>query len=271
MALLKATDLSVGWSSQAVAQLPDFSLSQGQVVVLAGPNGAGKSTALKTFARQIKPLGGSITIGGNDCFAMESKQFARHVAYVPQILDPPHELTVYELVSLGRNPHQPWWSWQTSQDDRAAVQDALEKTGTWELRKQLVKTLSGGERQRAFVAMAVAQKPDFMLLDEPTAHLDFKHQLELVSLLNNLKSNGLGMLVVLHDLNLTARLADEVVLLKRDGSAPSVVAASGPPSNVLTHETIKAVYEVDVLILKDPNSDFTTYTPIGAHPQASPG
>ncbi len=254
-------NLTVGFDRQPVACLSDFQLAQGEILVLAGPNGAGKSTALKTLARQLSPLAGSIHIDTADLTKLTSRQFARRVAYVPQRLDLTQDLSVVEYVSLGRYSHQSWWSWESNQGDRTAVEEALAVTGTLSVRSKPLGSLSGGERQRAMIATALAQKTQFLLADEPTAHLDFKHQLELVSLLKDLKQKGLGILLVLHDLNLIARLADRIILLQKNKDGPSTTAASGTASEVLRPETLSLVYEVEVAIHTDPASGLTIYTP----------
>lgn len=259
---LEVKDLQVGWSNRVVAVLPELVVEGGQIVVLAGPNGAGKSTALKTIARQNKSIGGSATISGADLFGLTHREFAQKLAYVPQLIEAPRGLTVYDLVLLGRNPHQTWWSWETSPVDRDAVQQALDQTEMSELSGRYVTDLSGGERQRAAIAMALAQQTPFLLLDEPTAHLDFKHQMQLLSLLARLKEQNLGVLLVLHDLNLIGRIADQVVLLEKPAHGPSTIAASGTPESVLTETILQKVYEVAVAISVDAHTGIKTYTPL---------
>lgn len=262
--LLLAKDLKVGWDKHIVAEIDELRVNAKQIVVLAGPNGAGKSTAIKTLSRQIAPLQGAVTIGGADAFAMPQRQFARHLAYVPQMIEAPKGMRVEDMVMLGRNPHQTWWSWETSAEDRTAVEAALENTETTALRKRAVSDLSGGERQRVIIAMALAQQTQLLLLDEPTAHLDFKHQMQLLSLLKVLKEQGLGVLMVLHDLNLIGRIADSVVLLQKPEAKPSTVAAAGAPSTVLTTDILRKVYEVGVAITHDAATGITSYTPLSA-------
>jgi iron complex transport system ATP-binding protein len=247
-----AEALSVGWTEKTVAQNIDLTVSSGEILVIAGPNGAGKSTILKTLVNQIAPLAGTIKLNGADTSAITPRQFASEIAYVPQSLELGQDLTVEELVSLGRNPHQQWWSWRASAEDRRQVEDALKKTETEALKDRYISRLSGGEKQRAMIAMALAQQPVFMMLDEPTAHLDFRHQLELIDLLLNLAQQNIGIIVVLHDLNLIARLADRVLLLEKLDGSPSVIAASGATTDVLTAENLRRVYKVHVSII--PNS-----------------
>lgn len=258
---LIAKNLSVGWEHTPVASLDELSVQTGQILALAGPNGVGKSTVIKTLARQIKPLSGTVFVDSIDCQSLAPRKFAQLVSYVPQMIEPVHEMSVEEFISLGRFPHQMWWSWETNNADKDAVASAMERTETVALRKKIVTDLSGGERQRVAVAMALAQQSRFMLLDEPTAHLDFKHQLQLLKLLDELRQSGLGIVIVLHDLNLIARLADNVILLKTAHAGPSRPAATGTPAEVLNFETLKIVYEVEVSISVDPITGATNYVP----------
>lgn len=258
---MSAKNLSVGWQNKAVAQIKELRLDSGKIVVLAGPNGAGKSTVLKCLARQMHPLSGSIKLGEREINQLSAKEFAQAVGYVPQTLDQLRHLSVYEWVSLGRNPYQNWWSWANNDSDKDVVENVLHKTGSWELRNKMMDGLSGGERQRVLIATALAQEPRFLLLDEPTAHLDFRHQLELVQLIRELKDHSLGILLVLHDLNLMSRLADEIVLLKTDIGGLSEIAACGNVSQALTPEILRKVYQVEVQIFEDKQNGLTSYLP----------
>ncbi|MBY0358419.1 MAG: ABC transporter ATP-binding protein [Candidatus Obscuribacterales bacterium] len=263
---LNAENLSVGWQNKAVAQIKELRLNSGQIVVLAGPNGAGKSTVLKCLARQMHPLSGSIRLGERDIDQLSNKEFAQAVGYVPQTLDQLRHLSVYEWVSLGRNPYQSWWSWSTNDTDKNVIESVLHKTGSWELRHKMMDGLSGGERQRVLIATALAQEPRFLLLDEPTAHLDFRHQLELVQLIRELKDHSLGILLVLHDLNLMSRLADEIVLLKSGVNGPSEIAVCGNVSQALTAAVLRKVYQVEVQIFEDKQNGLTSYLPSRVSP-----
>lgn len=264
---LKASSLSVGWSGRVIAEKLDVSIEGGAITAIAGPNGAGKSTLLKTLVRQLQPLSGQVSLGGKDIWLINSRRFAQQIAYVPQSMEPAQDLTVIELVMLGRSPHQPWWSWSASAEDLTCVGEALEKTETSHLRDKHLSTLSGGERQRAAIATALAQKPQFMVLDEPTAHLDFRHQLELADLLKDLRDQGLGIVVVLHDLNLMSRLSDHVLLLNKPDGQPSTFVACGSPEAVLEPATLRAVYDVEVSVVQDPLSGHRIYAPTSCLPR----
>lgn len=259
--LLEVRSLKVGYGGKVIADVSDLAFNSACVTVIAGPNGAGKSTLLKSLVRQQRPLSGSVLFDGKDIFAMSESEFARKVAYVPQLVSSTRQLSVYEWAALGRNPHQNWWSWRMSQADEEAVRLALERTGSWELKDRIVDTLSGGERQRVYISMALAQQTRYLILDEPTAHLDFRHQLELSDLLRQLASEGLGVIIVLHDLNLIARLADQVVFLKQGSDKTSTVVSSGAKDKILERNTLRKVYEVEVEILLDAERGVSGFVP----------
>ncbi len=253
---LIARGLSVGWQGVACARQIDLELKPGTILAVAGPNGAGKSTLLNTLARQIPALSGSVYLNGKEIWKLPPRLYAQHVAYVPGDLALNQSLTVEELVLLGRNPHQSWWSWQVSAADKAKAEEALNKTGTWTLRHKYLSTLSAGERQRASVAMALAQATEFILLDEPAAHLDFRHQLELANLLFELRNQKIGIAIVLHDLNLVARLADQVIMLARQAHEQvSRVAICGDASKVLTQQAVEQIFGVQVEIYSQAGSN----------------
>jgi ABC-type cobalamin/Fe3+-siderophores transport system ATPase subunit len=259
--------LSVGWSGLSVARGIDAIFPAGEITAITGPNGAGKSTLLKTLARLIRPVEGEVNLDEVNIYMYKPKEFARMVAYLPQSLEPGQDLTVQELALLGRNPHQSWWSWSLSAEDKDAVKVALERTEMWGLRDRYLSVLSGGERQRAIIAMALAQKPRFMLWDEPAANLDFRHQLELMQIFRELTNSGIGVVAVLHDLNTIFQIADQVLMLKKQNSGPSQVAGFGAPPTVLTPELLRSVYDVDVRLVREPNTGqvlFSSQLPMSA-------
>lgn len=249
---LKTENLVVGWSeNKAICKIDSFTLERGRITVLCGPNGVGKSTFLRTLAAQLKPLQGEILIDGTSSMQMERSAIAKRLAFVSQFNESRKNMTVEEMVYMGRNPHQTWWSWTQNKQDKDKVEQALQRTACIELRKSFLDSLSGGERQRVAIATALAQDPSYILMDEPTAHLDFQHQLELLELLVQLKEERLGVLIALHDLNLTARIADDVLLLKKSAAGASTIAAHGPVDSVLTSQRLAEVYNVDVRILRE--------------------
>lgn len=163
-------------------------------------------------------------------------------------------LTVKELVSLGRNPHQNWWSWNASQKDLDAIDSAMERANVETLKNRYLATLSGGEKQRALIAQALSQNSKVILLDEPISSLDFKHQLSVVQLLKELKDSGMAIVVVLHDLNIIDHISDQVILIGAQKEKPNYVCHQGRPKEILSSKTIKEVFDVNVNIVKAPES-----------------
>jgi iron complex transport system ATP-binding protein len=218
-------------------------LSPGEFVGLIGPNGSGKTTLLRLLTRQLAPDSGSVLLGGRPLASFGRFELARHVAVVAQEPEVPVGFTVRETVAMGRAPHVGLLGSSGPEDDRA-VEAALASTGTLALAERRIESLSGGERQRAVFARAVAQRPDFLLLDEPTNHLDLRYQVELLALAREQAAAGVGVLAVLHDLNLAARACDRLVLLSNGR-----VAAEGPPAEVLRPELLAAIYRADIAVL----------------------
>lgn len=251
---LEAIGLKAGYDQNAVVANINLAVERSKVTVLAGPNGCGKSTVIKVMARQLNPIEGSVKLDGEDIHTMKGDLFARKVAYVPQSIDFSNELTVEEVVRLGRNPHQKWWSWSETEADTEATQNALIRAGMESLQKRPFTNLSGGEQKRALIATALAQEPAFILMDEPIAHLDFKHQLSLLALISELKEKSIGILLVLHDLNMIDRIADEIALVLPQTDTPSAIYAAGTKNEILIPENIAKVFDVDVSIFSDTSS-----------------
>ena len=219
----------------------------GEVVGLIGPNGAGKSTLLRLFTRQLAPASGRVLLDGRELERFGRFELARRVALVSQEPEVPVGFTVAETVAMGRAPHVGLLGAPGPEDERV-VAAALAATGMLPLAGRRVETLSGGERQRAVFARALAQEPAYLLLDEPTNHLDLRYQVELLAYARAQAAAGVGVLAVLHDLNLAARACDRLVLL-----SAGRVAAAGPPPEVLRPELLAATYRaaVDVLTSAD--------------------
>jgi len=265
--VLEAENLTLAYGNtgapplaQPVLVNASLKIERGQVLVLQGPNGSGKSTLIKALARQLRPTQGAVKLDGLDIWQMKVQEFARKIAYVPQTLSAPQSMTVFDLVSLGRSPHQKLFQIALSSHDRAITEAALKRCGVDDLQNKLVAELSGGERQRTVIAMALTQDPDYLLLDEPTASLDFRYQLELIDLLGQLKTNGLGIGLILHDLNIAAQLADNIALLAKEESAPSQIMAQGPVSEVFARDTLRRVFAVDIEVLS--GATRSVYMPI---------
>ncbi|MBZ0189814.1 MAG: ABC transporter ATP-binding protein [Candidatus Obscuribacterales bacterium] len=252
---IEVSNLSVGYKPDLpILAHISFSISKGSITAIAGPNGSGKSTLIKALARQIKSSSGKITLQDIDIWSLSPADYARRCAYVPQSFNPTSSLTVGELVALGRNPHQRWWSWNASREDLAATDQALCRAGLSTLKDRYIATLSGGERQRALIAIALAQEADFVLLDEPINHLDFKYQRAVVALLAELKKENKGVVVILHDLNVINSIADQVVMITKKNDQPGEIVEIGTSDQMLNAKTIKQVFDVDISEIVDPES-----------------
>ena len=211
----------------------------GRVLGLIGPNGSGKSSLLRLLCRLRNVASGVILLNGRDIAEVGRKELARRLAFVEQQATTEVQLSVCDVVRLGRTPHRAALaSW--SEADEHAVEQALERVGLGERHEQHWSTLSGGERQRVHIARALAQEPSELILDEPTNHLDIQHQLAILSLIRRL---GVTCIVALHDLNLAAMFCDEIALLQG-----GKLRAAGAPEAVLTEETIREAFGVEVSI-----------------------
>jgi iron complex transport system ATP-binding protein len=214
----------------------------GETIGLLGPNGSGKSSLIKLLVGAVRPTSGAVALDGTPLTALSRRETARAIAIVTQHADTVVDITVHDIVALGRIPHRGAFGGNRDADARA-VAEALERTGLTPKAGELWHRLSGGERQRVQIARALAQEPRELLLDEPTNHLDIRYQLELLRLVCELP---VTTVVALHDLNLAAMFCDSLLVLK-DGRA----VAAGPPSEVLTPELISHVYEVDAAVRTD--------------------
>ncbi len=235
-----------GYRKTPVFDALDLRFAEGEWTAILGPNGTGKTTLLRLAAGSIRATSGTLSLFGRPLSTVSPRERARLVAVVPQETHLIFEFTVKEVVAMGRSPHLGLLGFE-SERDRAIVRTAMERTDVAHLAERLFGALSGGERQRAVVARALAQEPRLLLLDEPTAHVDLKHQLAAYELLKALNTqSGLTLIVASHDINLAARYCGRIVLL-RDGR----VLADGTPEEVLRRETLRAVYDVDVEVQRD--------------------
>ncbi|MGG7579092.1 ABC transporter ATP-binding protein [Rhizobium sp. Nf11,1] len=225
----------------------DLTLDQGRIYGLVGPNGSGKSTLLKIIARQIAPQSGAISFGGKVAADWGAREFARHVAYMPQFTPATDGMTVRELVALGRFPWHGTLGRFTA-TDRSKVEEAIARTELQDFTDRLVSDMSGGERQRAWIAMMLAQNARCLLLDEPTSALDLAHQASVLSLVQQLShERGLTVVIVLHDINLAARYCDAIVALNRGR-----ITAEGTPAEIMQTDTLHSIFGVGMGVFAHP-------------------
>jgi iron complex transport system ATP-binding protein len=264
MKRLHADQLSLAYDGVAVIEGLNLEAPAGRITALVGPNGCGKSTLLRGLARLLKPKGGMVYLDGKAIHSLPTKQVAQQIGLLPQSPVAPAGLTVYELVAQGRYPHQSWFQ-QWSAEDARCTQEALAITDLAYLADRPLDTLSGGQRQRAWIAMALAQETEILLLDEPTTFLDLAYQLEVLDLLHDLNERGRTIIMVLHDLNQACRYAHHVVAMRN-----GVIMAHGTPQRVMTPELIEEVYQLKCQIVADPISGTPLCIPIGRKHQAAP-
>ncbi|MEE6282212.1 ABC transporter ATP-binding protein [Georgenia sp. MJ170] len=262
---LRAEGLSLAYDGHRVVTELDLAVPRGAITVIVGANGCGKSTLLRGLARLLRPAAGVVTLDGRRLHDLPPREVARTIGILPQSPTAPEGITVADLVGRGRHPHQGWFrQWSSSDDD--VVTAALEATGSFDLAGRRVDELSGGQRQRVWIAMALAQDPDILLLDEPTTFLDVTHQLEVLDLLLALNQERASTVVmVLHDLNLAARYADHLVVM-RDGQ----VLAIGRPADILTEDLVAEAFGLRARVVADPVCGAPMVVPIGRFHQPAP-
>ena len=264
MAVLTAEDLTLQYEQRRVVQGLSVEIPESKVTMIVGANACGKSTLLRGLSRLLKPCNGTVTLDGKDIHSRPARELARTLGLLPQHPSAPDGISVRDLVGRGRYPHQGFFrSWTDA--DEAAVQRALEATATLELAGRNVDELSGGQRQRAWIAMALAQETEVLLLDEPTTYLDLAHQVEVLDLVTDLnRRHGTTVVIVLHDLNLAARYADHVIAMK-SGS----IIAEGPATDVVTEQLVLDVFGLASRVVPDPVAGTPLIIPLGRHHAAT--
>ena len=258
MSSLEARKLTLAYDGAPVIRELDLAIPAGKITALVGGNGSGKSTLLRSLARLLKPKGGSVYLDGVSIATLPTKKVALEVGILPQGPVAPEGLTVRELVAQGRYPHQSWLK-QWSEKDEQAVTRALVATNMTGFASRPLEALSGGQRQRAWIAMALAQESQILLLDEPTTYLDMAHQIDVLDLLWDLNEReGRTIVMVLHDLNQASRYAHHLVAIKDGG-----VFTQGAPREVVTTHMVREVFNLPCHIAMDPVSGTPMCVPVG--------
>ena len=255
---LRADGVTLGYGDRAVVHGVHVAIPTGQVTVVVGANACGKSTLLRGLGRLLAPRGGSVLLDGRELHSTSTREVARRLGLLPQSPIAPEGICASDLVARGRSPHQRWWQ-QWSEEDELAVQHAMTATSTSELADRPVDELSGGQRQRVWLAMALAQQTELLLLDEPTTYLDLAHQVEVLDLIADLNATrGRTVVMVLHDLNHAARYAHHIIAMKEGR-----VVAEGPPQDVVTAEFVEAVFGLACVVVPCPVTSRPLVVPRG--------
>lgn len=238
--MLDIQSLTIRYADRTIINNFSLKVREGEVVSIIGPNGSGKSTILKGITRSIPSASGRICLADRELSALSTKEVSRIMCMLCQSNSCPADMTVKELVGYGRVPHKKWYERFDSNDEKV-IEWALEQTGMSPFQNRLIVSLSGGETQRAWIAMALAQRPKILLLDEPTTYLDIAHQLEVLELISRLNDElNLTVVMVLHDLNHASAYSDKITVIQN-----GIIRDYGPPQQVLTPNLIREVYGVE--------------------------
>ncbi len=260
---LEIDNLAAGYDNTIIVDGVSLKIPSNKISVIIGANACGKSTLLKSVARLIKPMSGAISLDGKGIHSMNSKHLAQVMGLLPQSPVVPEGIAVSDLVSRGRYPYHSFLKGLT-REDFDIVSDALESMGIGDIADRSVTELSGGQRQRVWIAMALAQQTDILLLDEPTTYLDITHQIEILDLLMDLnRKHGTTIVMVLHDINLSARYADHIIAMKR-----GKLIGQGAPKKIIDEKLIKHVFDLDCTVIEDPVSKTPFIVPMGKHHMA---
>ncbi|HDK7157288.1 ABC transporter ATP-binding protein [Clostridium sporogenes] len=250
MKSIETKNLDIAYEDTLIVKELNMQIPKGKITSIIGANGCGKSTILKAVGRILKPKNGLVHLSGQDISKLSTKEIAKKMAILPQNPTAPSGLTVSELVAYGRFPHQKGFG-NLTEEDKRIVKWALDATKLSEFERREVDTLSGGQRQRVWIAMALAQQTDLILLDEPTTYLDLAHQLEVLKLLYELnRSQKCTIIMVLHDLNLAARFSDYIIAIQK-----GAIIKYGNPEEVMTPEVLRKTFNINADIVIEPKSN----------------
>jgi len=256
-ASIHAENVSYAYDGSPVLDHLSFSIDEGAFFIVIGPNGSGKTTLMRILAGLLKPHQGTLAVQGRPIDAYRRRELARRVAFVPQQIPNDFPFIVSDVVLFGRTPHMGTFGLE-SREDIGFARQAMAFTEVEHLAGRRLDQLSGGECQRVFIARAVCQNPDIIVLDEPTASLDIAHQLRIMDMMEKMrKEKNVTVVMVSHDVNLAAMYADTLMLLNR-----GKIVKHGPPAEVLTYETLESVYGCTLLVDDNPLGDYPRVTPV---------
>lgn len=243
---IQVKNLEVRYGDKVAVKDANIQIYDGEIVTIIGPNGSGKSTLIKAMSRCLNPKAGEILLDGMNINKIPTKVISRKMAILPQVKNVSGDITVETLVSYGRYPHLNFGK-RLKKHDYDAIDWAIEKTGLMDIKTRNVITLSGGERQRAWIAMALAQKPEILILDEPTTFLDISYQLEVLELVKELnESLGITVVMVLHDLNQAARYSDKIYVLNE-----GQIFKYGQPRHIMNPELLQEIFRIEAHVYED--------------------
>ena len=247
---IETKNLKIKYGDRLIIKNANLKVNEGEIITVIGPNGSGKTTLIKALSRCIKAYSGNIYLGGKDIYTIPTKDIAKKMAVLPQVKHVSADISIGDLVSYGRYPYLSFGK-RMNRTDKDIIFWAIEKTGLTYLKDRHIETLSGGERQRAWIAMALAQNPRVLLLDEPTTYLDISYQLEILELIKELNQTlKITVIMVLHDLNQAARYSDRIYVLN-DGE----ICQYGKPYSILEKSLLKNVFRIEAHIYEDKVND----------------
>ncbi|WP_407857046.1 ABC transporter ATP-binding protein [Enterococcus hailinensis] len=249
MTKLKTSDLSIGYDKKIIVNDITVEIPDGKITSLIGPNGSGKSTFLKALARILEPAQGDVYIDGENVQCLDTKTVAQKIASLSQTTTQVNGLTVEEIVAYGRFPYQKGFA-GLKEEDHQLIQWALEATNLTKLKQRTLLTLSGGQQQRVWIAMALAQDTDILILDEPITFLDPAHQLEILELLQEINHQGKTILMTIHDLNHASRFSDYLLGMKK-----GELIFQGTPKEIFTADKLLNLFDIQATFATLPNSD----------------
>jgi len=245
---LKLENFSTGYANDFIISSIDLSVKSGEWLGVIGPNGSGKSTLIKGICRIIKPLKGNIFLKGKNISRYSNTLISQTISYLPQQFISNMQISVKELVALGRSPYKNFWEFNLNKTDHEKINEAINLVDMYDFKEALLTQISGGQRQRAYLALALAQEPEILILDEPTNALDMKYQIKFLEIIRKLKEKkDLSIITILHDLNLTARYAEKILALKNGENI-----GYGNCNEIISEKKIKDIFGVNVLVSDTP-------------------